>query len=150
MEEGAKVNSAVGPPGMINVGPFSLSWQKQSHTETGVSLPKLPETWLSNKYLLSICSVLSLVLDSLYKWSGDIYNHPTIYHVRWFRSVLPQHNCVERSQMFALVYWFICRTSLSPKCKINLKSVQYCEILYNIVKRAHTLSGSEAADVSCW
>ena len=75
---GAKGNSAVGPPGMINVGPFSLLWQKQSHAETGVSLPTLPETWLSNKYLLSICSVPSLVLDSLYKWSGDIYNHPTI------------------------------------------------------------------------
>ena len=75
---GAKGNSVVGPPGMINVGPFSLLWQKQSHAETGVSLPTLPETWLSNKYLLSICSVPSLVLDSLYKWSGDIYNHPTI------------------------------------------------------------------------
>lgn len=41
---GGKVNSAVGPPGMINMGPFSLSWKKQSHTETAVSLPKLPET----------------------------------------------------------------------------------------------------------
>lgn len=40
---GAKGNSAVSPSGMINVGSLRLSWQKQSHAETGLCLSKFHE-----------------------------------------------------------------------------------------------------------